>query len=106
MAIALGFTGWWMYVDVLETPQAVVACVIIYNAAFGYRFVYGFVYRTSLRPGSCYAQLGSNSVVDSSRGQYIVLPQKRTGFENSSTDYASNCSGERSFPFHRDKLGL
>lgn len=39
MALALGFTGWWMYVDVLETPQAVVACVIIYNAAFGYRSV-------------------------------------------------------------------
>ncbi|KAL6310034.1 general substrate transporter [Sparassis latifolia] len=36
MGIALGFTGWWMYIDVPETPRAVVACVIIFNAAFGY----------------------------------------------------------------------
>ncbi|CAL1695290.1 unnamed protein product [Somion occarium] len=36
MGIALGFTGWWMYIDVPETPKAVVTCVIIYNAAFGY----------------------------------------------------------------------
>lgn len=27
-----------MYVDIPETPQAVVACVIIFNAAFGYRY--------------------------------------------------------------------
>ncbi|KAM5530703.1 hypothetical protein V8D89_015627 [Ganoderma adspersum] len=36
MAVALGFTGWWMYIDVPETPKAVVFCVIIFNAAFGY----------------------------------------------------------------------
>jgi len=36
MAIALGATGWWMYIDVAATRHAVVACVIIYNAAFGY----------------------------------------------------------------------
>lgn len=36
MGIALGMTGWWMYIDVPRTPQAVVACVIIFNAAFGY----------------------------------------------------------------------
>ncbi|KAK7059064.1 hypothetical protein VNI00_001688 [Paramarasmius palmivorus] len=36
MAIALGATGWWMYIDVPRTPKAVVICVIIYNAAFGY----------------------------------------------------------------------
>ncbi|EEB92136.1 hypothetical protein MPER_09402 [Moniliophthora perniciosa FA553] len=37
MAISLGATGWWMYIDVPRTPKAVVICVIIYNAAFGYR---------------------------------------------------------------------
>ncbi|KAI6136547.1 general substrate transporter [Pisolithus sp. B1] len=37
MGIALAFTGWWMYIDVPETPQAVVFCVIVFNAAFGYR---------------------------------------------------------------------
>lgn len=40
MAIALTATGWWMYIDVPRTPNAVVICVIIYNAAFGYRFVF------------------------------------------------------------------
>jgi len=36
MAISLMATGWWMWVDVPQTPQAVVVCVIIFNAAFGY----------------------------------------------------------------------
>lgn len=37
MAAALVATGWWMYIDVPQTPNAVVLCVIIFNAAFGYR---------------------------------------------------------------------
>ncbi|KAI0660375.1 general substrate transporter [Cubamyces menziesii] len=36
MALSLGLTGWWMYIDVPETPRAVVICVIVFNAAFGY----------------------------------------------------------------------
>lgn len=36
MALSLGMTGWWMYIDVPETPKAVVFCVIVFNAAFGY----------------------------------------------------------------------
>ncbi|KAG2150113.1 general substrate transporter [Suillus cothurnatus] len=36
MGISLGFTGWWMYVDIPATPNAVVICVIVFNAAFGY----------------------------------------------------------------------
>jgi len=36
MAGALMATGWWMYLDIPETPNAVVFCVIIFNAAFGY----------------------------------------------------------------------
>ncbi|KAF5356121.1 hypothetical protein D9756_004059 [Leucocoprinus leucothites] len=36
MALALGFTGYWMYIDVPMTPKAVVVCVIVFNAAFGY----------------------------------------------------------------------
>lgn len=36
MALALGATGYWMYIDVPATPNAVVVCVIIFNAAFGY----------------------------------------------------------------------
>ena len=37
MCVALSATGWWIYVDQIITPNAVVVCVIIYNAAFGYR---------------------------------------------------------------------
>ncbi|KAJ3515282.1 hypothetical protein NLJ89_g1870 [Agrocybe chaxingu] len=36
MAASLVATGWWMYIDVPQTPNAVVLCVIIFNAAFGY----------------------------------------------------------------------
>ncbi|EIW86825.1 general substrate transporter [Coniophora puteana RWD-64-598 SS2] len=36
MGVSLAFTGWWMYIDVPATPKAVVACVIIFNAGFGY----------------------------------------------------------------------
>jgi hypothetical protein len=36
MGIALAATGWWMYIDVPQTPKAVVGCVIVFNAAFGY----------------------------------------------------------------------
>ena len=36
MAISLVATGWWMWIDVPVTPQAVVVCVIVFNAAFGY----------------------------------------------------------------------
>ncbi|CAE6467839.1 unnamed protein product [Rhizoctonia solani] len=36
MAIALTATGWFMYIDQIYTPNAVVVCVIIFNAAFGF----------------------------------------------------------------------
>ena len=36
MAISLILTGYWMYIDVPQTPNAVVVCVIVFNAAFGY----------------------------------------------------------------------
>ena len=38
MATALGATGYFMAIDVPITPRAVVVCVIIYNAFFGYRY--------------------------------------------------------------------
>ncbi|KAJ7103641.1 general substrate transporter [Mycena belliarum] len=36
MGTALVGTGYFMYIDVPQTAKAVVACVIIFNAAFGY----------------------------------------------------------------------
>ncbi|KAF8167791.1 hypothetical protein B0H34DRAFT_683053 [Crassisporium funariophilum] len=36
MSAALVATGWWMYIDVPQTANAVVLCVIIFNAGFGY----------------------------------------------------------------------
>jgi len=38
MAIALGATGYFMAINIPITPRAVVGCVIIYNAFFGYRY--------------------------------------------------------------------
>jgi hypothetical protein len=40
MGIALVATGYWMNLDVPATPNAVVTCVIIFNAAFGYRLAH------------------------------------------------------------------
>ncbi len=40
MALALIATGWWMYVEVPQTPQAVVICVIVFNAFFGFRYLH------------------------------------------------------------------
>ncbi|KAJ7705020.1 general substrate transporter [Mycena rosella] len=36
MGVSLCATGWFMYLDTEQTPNAVVVCVIIFNAAFGY----------------------------------------------------------------------
>ncbi|KAK0187690.1 general substrate transporter [Armillaria mellea] len=36
MCLALCATGYWIYLDLPATPNAVVACVIIFNAAFGF----------------------------------------------------------------------
>lgn len=36
MGLALSSTGYWMHLDVPATPNAVVASVIVFNAAFGY----------------------------------------------------------------------
>ncbi|KAJ7487480.1 general substrate transporter [Mycena galericulata] len=36
MGTALVATGYWLYIDVPQTAKAVVVCVIIFNAAFGY----------------------------------------------------------------------
>lgn len=48
MAIALCATGWFMYIDIPQTPKAVVVCVIIYNGFFGYRYVNDVALWTSL----------------------------------------------------------
>ena len=36
MAVFLFLIGFWMYLDASYTPTAVVACVVAYNAAFGF----------------------------------------------------------------------
>ncbi len=53
MAMALTATGWWMLIDVPQTPQAVVVCVVVFNAAFGYRWAFstiGFVLANVISP--------------------------------------------------------
>lgn len=74
MGVALGFTGWWMYIDVPATPKAVVACVIIFNAAFGYRYAIVKLFGTF---DVIIFQLGTNSMALSPGGDIvpvIVLP--------------------------------
>jgi hypothetical protein len=39
MCIALNLTGYYMYLNASYTPKAVVICVIVFNAFFGYRSV-------------------------------------------------------------------
>jgi len=36
MGLALAMTGWFMYIEQAMTPNAVVVCVVIFNAFFGY----------------------------------------------------------------------
>jgi len=55
MAVALGATGYFMAIDVPITPRAVVGCVIVYNAFFGYR------YSQSSRQRACLLRNGPNS---------------------------------------------
>jgi hypothetical protein len=55
MAIALGATGYFMAIDVPITPRAVVGCVIVYNAFFGYR------YSQSSRQRACLLRNDPNS---------------------------------------------
>jgi hypothetical protein len=46
MTVALSATGFWLYLDVPWTPNAVVVAVIIYNAAFGYRCAFPYISTT------------------------------------------------------------
>jgi hypothetical protein len=39
MAIALSLCGFFLWMDKGYTPVAVVSCVIVYNAAFGFSWV-------------------------------------------------------------------
>jgi hypothetical protein len=39
MAVALSLVGFFLYLDAPYTPNAVVVCVIVYNAAFGFSWV-------------------------------------------------------------------
>lgn len=71
MSASLVATGWWMYVDVALTPKAVVVCVILFNAFFGYRLAWK---RLVLPPLTyLFLQLGPRPVALSSRGA-LSLP--------------------------------
>ncbi|KAK7054433.1 hypothetical protein VNI00_003631 [Paramarasmius palmivorus] len=93
MSIALCATGYWMYLDRPETPNAVVVCVIIFNAAFGYRHVFR-------------SFGGTRTDIPSTAGvQYhgfILLRQELSA----SGDYASDGQSEGCFNIYGDKLGI
>ena len=87
MALSLGLTGWWMYIDVPETPRAVVICVIVFNAAFGYSWgPIPWLYP----PEVC-----------------IINPMVQSHpFTLSSTDHAVDRSCQGRVPVDRYKLGV
>ncbi|KIY50577.1 sugar transporter STP1 [Fistulina hepatica ATCC 64428] len=65
MALALVATGWWMYIDVPQTANAVVICVIVFNAAFGYSWgPIPWLYPPEIMPLSFRAKGVSSSRID------------------------------------------
>jgi hypothetical protein len=86
MAMALGATGYFMAIDVPITPRAVVGCVIVYNAFFGYRYTRPL--QVTGRFTKKRSQLGTDPV---------ALPAR---------DHASYCSGEGRFVIDCNELVL
>ena len=86
MAIALGATGYFMAINVPTTPRAVVVCVVIYNAFFGYRYSQPSSAMYGLLRGV--QKLGTDS---------MALPTR---------DHASDCQSEGCIAVNCNKLVL
>jgi hypothetical protein len=67
MALSLAATGYFIYLVEPWTPDAVVASVVVFNAAFGYRYDHYRVYLIDRL--SHMLQLGSDSLVVPARGE-------------------------------------
>ncbi|TFK30763.1 sugar transporter STP1 [Coprinopsis marcescibilis] len=92
MATALMATGWWMYVDVPATPNAVVICIIIFNAAFG--FSWGpipWLYPPEIMPLMFRAKGVSLSTATNWAFNYVV---------GQSTPYLQEMIAWRLYPMH------
>ncbi|KAG5350842.1 hypothetical protein C0989_009046 [Termitomyces sp. Mn162] len=85
MTLALGSTGLWIFLDLPNTPKAVVVSVIIYNAAFGYSFmlVYFFYPETKGVP------LEDMDAVFG-EGSNKMLTERRASFDHEHIPFMSN----------------
>ncbi|KAF8074086.1 hypothetical protein FPV67DRAFT_1480679 [Lyophyllum atratum] len=73
MSLALCATGFWMFLDVAWTPNAVVVSVIVYNAAFGYSWgPIPWLYPPEIMPLSVRAKGVSLSTCTNWAFNYIV----------------------------------
>ncbi|KAA1468280.1 general substrate transporter [Dentipellis sp. KUC8613] len=92
MAAALCATGWWMYIDVPATPNAVVACVIIYNAFFGYSWgPLPWLYPPEILPLTVRAKGVSLSTATNWAFNFVV---------GEGTPYLQEVIGWRLYPMH------
>jgi len=103
MSISLAAIGYWMYLDVAATPDAVVACVMIFNAAFGFRSVCNdmSIHASPLKEskaGDPFHGFTHQKYDHPSFNDYFDLIR--------STDYASYFPSQRSFTVHSDELGF
>jgi hypothetical protein len=97
-------TGWWMYIDVPMTPQAVVACVIVYNAAFGFRYVLLSDYFLVLTPSLTSAGVLFRGCTRQRR-VYTELTAQIGGI-NVTIDYASQLPRKGRLNLYCYQLGL
>ncbi|TFY71455.1 hypothetical protein EVG20_g1567 [Dentipellis fragilis] len=92
MGAALCATGWWMYIDVPATPKAVVACVIIYNAFFGYSWgPLPWLYPPEILPLTVRAKGVSLSTATNWAFNFVV---------GEGTPYLQEVIGWRLYPMH------
>ncbi|KAG5727278.1 Sugar transporter STL1 [Termitomyces sp. T112] len=92
MSAALVATGWWMALDVPRTPNAVVICVIIFNAAFGYSWgPVPWLYPPEIMPLSVRAKGVSLSTATNWLFNFIV---------GELTPYLQETMGWRLYPMH------
>lgn len=104
MAVALILTGWWMYIDVPQTPQAVVVCVIVFNAAFGYRCGFIFSFSSCNLPGNLAGDLFHGFIP--LRHVMVFFIFFGTPILKPNLDHAPHSSSKGCFVIYSYELGL
>ena len=105
MALALAATGYFIYLVEPWTPNAVVASVIIYNAAFGYRYDQIYLYRKTAVLYIWYSW-GPLPWLYPPEVRYVFGKYIICGKLIFCTDNASHLPSKRSIIVHSHKLGI